>query len=52
MQLARALSRWVMCILEIIKAEKLTDYWKGASCTTENDCSDDLVCKSGKCANP
>ncbi|KAJ5305147.1 ribonuclease H-like domain-containing protein [Penicillium atrosanguineum] len=24
----------------------------GASCSTENDCSGDLVCKSGKCANP
>ncbi|KAJ5657886.1 uncharacterized protein N7484_001535 [Penicillium longicatenatum] len=24
----------------------------GASCSTENDCSDDLVCKSGECANP
>lgn len=24
----------------------------GASCSTENDCSDDLVCKSGKCAAP
>lgn len=23
----------------------------GASCSTENDCSDALVCKSGKCAN-
>ncbi|KAJ5805961.1 uncharacterized protein N7503_003563 [Penicillium pulvis] len=23
----------------------------GASCSTENDCSDDLVCTSGKCAN-
>ncbi|KAJ5523646.1 hypothetical protein N7513_013190 [Penicillium frequentans] len=24
----------------------------GASCSTENDCSDNLVCTSGKCANP
>lgn len=23
----------------------------GASCSTDNDCSDALVCKSGKCAN-
>ncbi|KAJ5087210.1 hypothetical protein N7456_010826 [Penicillium angulare] len=24
----------------------------GASCSTENDCSDDLVCTKGKCASP
>ncbi|KAJ5752206.1 hypothetical protein N7520_009123 [Penicillium odoratum] len=24
----------------------------GASCSTENDCSDNLVCKDGKCASP
>ncbi|TPX11611.1 uncharacterized protein E0L32_007590 [Thyridium curvatum] len=25
---------------------------EGASCNDENDCSDDLVCKNGKCAKP
>jgi chitosanase len=24
----------------------------GASCSSDDDCSDDLVCKSGSCANP
>lgn len=29
-----------------------TNEYEGASCSSGDDCSDDLVCKSGKCASP